>query len=228
MIQHALYPVHPLPATDADLRNLDQPTPAQLSAKLDETMRKLGGFRSADVLDRVAYYSPIPAKDRKEHKIRVEPSQKGVRLLTREGYFGDAPEPGVLDVEQATFSAERRSPFDATDVGLRVALSAAPSGKAHLAIHADPADVLLEQRDRNHTGELSMMVALHSQSFLKEAAAPIPINVDLTPEQFAKAQKGGLDLSRDLARNPDIDKIRVTFFDRRLFGLGSVTVAALK
>jgi len=344
-----LYPVHPLPASDADLRALAEPTPAELSAKLDDAVRKLEGFRDKDVqydpvrvdttlkaLDalgtqmasivgrknliwvtqgipsaartpggsvdfipqlrlfsiaaaasqiaiyavdesargvdadlsslsrqtlqmlcsltggrwypsddaepafadaladgrgayRLAYYSEFRLNDRKEHKIRVESSRKGLRLLTREGYFGSAVEADPDQMEQALFTSERRSPFEATDIGLRVALSAAPaSGSSHFAIHVDPADVLLEQRGGNYQGELALMFALYSQGFLKDASAPMDVNIDLTPDQFRKAQTDGIDVSKDLRVGGGIDKIRVMVFDRRLFALGSVTVAPLK
>jgi VWFA-related protein len=46
-----LYPVNPLPGSDADLRMLPTPTPDQLRVKLDDAVRKLTGLRSVDVLD---------------------------------------------------------------------------------------------------------------------------------------------------------------------------------
>jgi len=345
-----LYPVHPLPATDADLRAMAAPTPAELRGKLDEAVKKLQGFRDIDVQDpvlranttfralnalgaqmasiagrknfiwvsrgipltvrisggdwldftpqvrqlstaaaqshiaiytvdesangagadlaglsrqtlqmvsaltggrwypsdnaepafagalsdgqasyRLAYYAPIREKDRKEHKIRVESSQRGVHLLTREGYFGDAVEPDPEELEQAVFSSERRSPFDATEIGLRVVVSPVPSSKySHFAIHIDPADALLEQRGGNYQGRLALMFASYRQGFLKEATAPLPLDVNLTPDQFKRAQKDGIDASQDLPEAADVDKIRVMVFDRRMFALGSVTVSALK
>jgi VWFA-related protein len=346
-----LYPVHPLPATDADLRALVEPTAAELRSQMEDAVRKLLGFRNPDayldpvaranttfralselgmqmasiagrknlvwvtrgvpltvqipgldVLDftpqvrklseaaefsqiaiytvdesargvgadpiglslqtlqmfskltggrwyssddtagaltgaladgqgnyRIAYYSPIRAKDRKEHKIRLLCSRKSVHLLTREGYYGDTIDPNPDELEQALFASERRSPFDATDLGMRVALSPGRSGGSfHFAIHVNPADVLLEQQGGNYQGELGLEFAFYQQGFLKAASTPVSIDVNLTPDQYAKAQKDGLDVSQDVAVGRDLEKIRVIAFDKRLFGLGSVTVSASK
>jgi VWFA-related protein len=174
---------------------------------------------------RLAYYSPIREKDKKEHKIRLESLRRGVRLLTRESYFGDAAEPDPAEEEKALFTNECGSPFDATEIGLRVALSASSAGQSrHFAIRVDPADVLLEQRGGDYQGELALLFALYSQGSLKEAAAPTQINVRLTPDQFSKAQKDGIDVSQDVPVSADIEKIRVIVLDRRLGALGSVTV----
>jgi hypothetical protein len=174
---------------------------------------------------RLAYYSPIREKDKKEHKIRLDSLRKGVRLLTREGYFGDAVEPDPEAKEKALFTTECGSPFDATDIGLRVALSAASAGPSrHFAIRVDPADVLLEQRGGDYQGELALLFAFYSQGVFKDAPAPTQIHVRLTPDQFSKAQKDGIDVSQDVPVSGDIEKIRVIVLDHRLDALGSVTV----
>jgi len=48
-----LFPVHPLPATDADLRAAPAPSAKELTAKLDDAVRKLPEFRDIDVQDPV-------------------------------------------------------------------------------------------------------------------------------------------------------------------------------
>ncbi len=342
-----LFPVHPLPSADADLRAMVEPTPVQLRGKLDEAVRTLNGFRDIDVEDpslrinttfralyllgsqmaaiagrknliwvthgfpltlmlpeiidfspqirqfsaaatenqisiytvdesaqgaadlgsvflqtlemfssltggrlystdntpealsaaiadgrgnyRLAYYSPTRPKDRREHKIRLESSRKGAHLLTSEGYFPDvaAPDPDAL--EHSLFSSVPHSPFDAGEIGLRVALSQAPSGSAtHFSIHIDPGDILLEQRDGSYRGQLALLFAFYSHGFLERAASPVHINVNLTPDQFSQAQKGGIDASQDVEVSSDAEKIRVIVMDRKLHALGSVTVSPLK
>ncbi|HLX45345.1 MAG TPA: VWA domain-containing protein [Bryobacteraceae bacterium] len=49
-----LVPVHPLPATDADLRRAPQPSPAELAAKLDDAFRAATGFRDTAAQDPLA------------------------------------------------------------------------------------------------------------------------------------------------------------------------------
>ena len=345
--QANLFPVYPLPGTEADLRAAVEPTSAQLSARLDEAVRKFNGFRVMEAQDpflrvnatlqalnalgrqmatiagrknliwvthgfpltvrlvggefadftpqvrafsaaaarteisvyavdqsaagsgadqgslgrmtleiataltggrwypsgntdlalsgamsdalgnyRLAYYSPDRENDRKEHKIHIESTRKGVRLLTREGYFD-----GIADVDPDAFEegflgSQRRSPFDADEIGLRVTTSRNPTSTAmHLAIHVDPADVLLERRNDNYRGRLTVMILSYSDGFLKQATAAVHKDLTLTAEQFSKATKDGLDVSQDLPVADKIDKIRVMVFDRELYGLGSVTIS---
>jgi len=344
--QRELFPVHPLPPSNADLRALPEPTPAQLRSELDDAVRKLNGLRGAEVQDqilranttfralsalgsqmaamagrknliwvtrgfpltlndqsgtidltpqvrelslaaaqsgiaiytvdeppdmatdlgssyrdtlemfssltggrfyssdeipgaladaladgrgsyRLAYYSVARSNDRKEHKIRLESPRKGVHLLAREGYFGAGPNPD--EVENSLFTSVPHSPFDASEIGLRVAVSRAASSPAtHFSIHVDPADVLLEQHDGTYQGQLALLFGFYSHGFFERAPKAIDVDVRLTPGQFSQAQKDGIDVSQDVAVTSDAEKIRVIVMDRKLYALGSVTVSALK
>jgi hypothetical protein len=159
----------------------------------------------------VAYYSQVHEKDHKEHKIRLDSARKGVHLLTREAYFGDTVEPDPDALETAVFSVERRSPIDASEVGLRV--DVAPN---HITIHVDPADVLLGE---DHHAHLGMMLAFYSGGFLKETSNVAHVEVDATKNEIVIPE----DLpSKDKIQS--IEKIRVMVFDRGLHSLGSVTI----
>ena len=339
-----LFPVHPLPATDADLRDAPAPSAKELSAKLDDAVRKLQGFRDIDVQDpvlranttfqalsalgtqmasisgrknliwvthgiplltrllngewvdftpqvrsfsaaaahsqiamytvqesaqgagadpigesrptlqmfsaltggrwypsddvdraladsladsrgryRVAYYSPIREKDRKEHKIRFDSTRKGVHLLAREGYFPDVAEPDTDVVEDAVFNGERRSPLEATEILLQVGVSRNAEKKTiHLDIRIDPADLFLERRGEKYQGGVGVMLAFYSNGFLKKASPARNVDIDLTQQQFEK----GIVIPEDTPDYEGIEKIRVMVFDRGLHGLGSVTIPA--
>ena len=342
-----LFPVHPLPSTDADLRGATGPTPVQLRKELDDAVRKLQGFRDIEAYDpviranttfqalgalgtqmasiagrknfiwvthgipltvqilpndwadftpqirgfstdaaasqiafyavdesaqgagadpsglsrqtlqmfasqtggrwygsgnaqealngamvdsrgsyRVAYYSPLREMDKKEHKIRLEPAQKGVRLLTREGYFGDTIEPDPNKLEQVAFSNERRSPFDAGEIGLRIAFAPNRSaGTAHFTIRVNAHDVLLEKRGDKYRGQVAIMLAFYQDGFLKQASEARTLEIDLTPENYNAALKDGIGLEENSALPHGIEEIRVMMFDPALRALGSASVA---
>jgi VWFA-related protein len=342
-----LYPVHPLPATDADLHSASPPTPKQLRAELDDAVRKLNGFRDIGVWDpvfranttlralgalgmqmaslagrknfiwvthgiplsarvpdrpewvdftpqvrqfsvaaaqsqiaiytvdesaqgagadvagqsraalemfaaltggrwyasgnadealsgamtdargsyRIAYYSPFRDKDNKEHKIRLDAAPKGVRLLSREGYFGNIPEPDPDELEQGVFRSLRRSPFDAGEIGLRVEFSR--MGKnAHLAIRVNASDVLLEKRGGRYQGSLGVMLAFYQDGFLKAASNAKTVDLDLTGEKYDQALKDGILIEEDAPLSDQIQKVRVMVFDPMLEALGSTTIDA--
>ena len=344
--QGNLYMVHPLPATDADLRAMTQPTPAQLRGELDDAVRKLSGFRNMDAYDpviranttlkalavlgtqmasipgrknliwvthgfpltvrlpgnqwldftqqihrigwatttsqiaiytvdesqqgagadiaglgretlqmfasvtggrwypsgnadqaisgamtdsrgayRLAYFSPFREKDKKEHKIHLDSPEKGVRLVTREGYFGDEPDPDPNVVEAAAFSNERRSPFDGSEIGLRVEM--AREGKnARFVIHVNAADLLLLKRDAKYEATVGVMLAVYQNGFLKGATPLKNLDLTLTPEQYQQALKEGVMFNEVAPLDEQSEKVRVMVYDPALQALGSVTMAA--
>jgi VWFA-related protein len=338
-----LYPVHPLPSTDADLRGASGPTPAQLRKELDDAVQKLSGFRDINAYDpimradttfralgvlgvqmgsiagrknfiwvthgipltvldwtdftpqirdlsvaaaqlqivfyavdesargagadvgglsrrtlqmfasltggrwyasgnadealngamadsrgsyRVAYYSPFREMDKKEHKIRLEAVPKGVRLLTREGFFGAEMEPDPNQMEQLAFNHERRSPFDAGEIGLRIMFTPDESaGIAHLSIHVNANDVLLEKRADGYHGSVGMMIALYQNGFLKQATQASTHQVNLTQGKYNAALRDGITFEETTPLQAGTEKIRVMVFDPALQALGSAMVA---
>ncbi len=177
---------------------------------------------------RLAYYSSTRENDRKEHKIRVQSTRKDVRLLTRAGYFNDGTEPGPNQIEEDSFSSENCSPFDATEIGLRVAMSRKPAARiVHFDIRVDPADVFLERRGERYQGHLSVMLTPNSESCFQSISPPLAVDLSLTKEQFETASKDGLLISRDLPVSDQLQQVRVIVFDRALYALGSVTIPLL-
>jgi VWFA-related protein len=172
---------------------------------------------------RLAYYTPYRENDHKEHKIRLESSRKGVRLQTREGYFGDTPEADPAMLEQALLNPAPHSPFDATDVGLRVAFSRAASGDAtHFNIRVNPAEVLLDHAADKYLGQFTVMLALYGADFVKTLPT-VRVDIQLTEDQFKRAATDGIVIPQDVPVGPEVVKVRVIVFDNGLHSLGSVT-----
>jgi VWFA-related protein len=225
----AIYPVDESGANPNSLTRVSLQTFASLTGG-----RWYSGNTSAPALSgavadgrgsyRLAYYSPVSKNDQKEHNIRLQSRRKGVRLLTLEGYAGDQLSPDPGKAEQGLFADECHSPFEATEVGLRVTPSRGPAGKWRFAIRVDPADLLLEQHGGTYQGQLALLFAFYSKGVLEETPPPIPVDIDLTPDQFKEAQKQGIDISQAVQVNTGLDKIRVVAMDRQLLALGSVTI----
>ena len=173
---------------------------------------------------RIAYDSQVSEADRKEHKIRLDAKRKGVRLLTREGFAGDA-EPDPDQVEDTAFRNGRRSPLDATQIGLGVVMSRNPVAKTiHLDIRIDPSDLLLERRREQYQGEIDVMVALYSDGFLREALPSAHAKINLTQVQLDLAVKDGIHILQDVPVGEEVRNVRVMVYDRGLQALGTVTV----
>jgi VWFA-related protein len=190
-----------------------------------------GSLQDARGIYTVAYYSAVREKDApdKEHKIRVESKRKEVHFLTREGYFGQITEPDPAKVEDAMFSGQIRSPFDAVEIGLRVHVARDTTNRAagkvgHFTIRIDPRDVFLERRGENYHGQFGLMFAFYTGDFLEERSTPTELAIDLTPDQFNHALKDGAVVSKDVPVSERVQKIRVMVSDRVLHALGSVTI----
>jgi VWFA-related protein len=176
----------------------------------------------------IAYYSQNRVNDKKEHKIKLESSRKTVRLLTRGSFLSGTVVPNQDVAEQTLLSNECDSPFDATEIGLRVALSRGADNSMHFTVRIDPADVLLEQQGGVYKSELVLMFATYSRGVLKRDPSVFPISVNLTDDQLSRAKQEGIEVSRDTLVNSDIEKIRVIVLDRKLGAIGSVTVSSVK
>ncbi len=192
-----------------------------------------GSLKDARGIHVAAYYSAVRDKDGsadKEHRIRIDSKRKDIRFLTREGYFGQIAEPDPGRVEDALFSGQCRSAFDASEIGLRVHLSrdttSRAAGKvAHFTVRIEPRDVFLERRGENYHGQLGLMFAFYAEGgFLEERSSPTDVEINLTPDQFDHALKDGAEISKDVPVNERVQKIRVMVYDRSLHTLGSVTV----
>jgi VWFA-related protein len=172
---------------------------------------------------RVAFFADYKANDKKEHKIRIESSRKDVRFVTREGYFGNTPEPDPDMMEKASLNAESHSPFDASEIAVRVNYTTDAQGE-HLKIHVNPSDILLVEKGDHYQGHLGVAFAVYSGGTFKGITKPESTDLNLTKDQFAQAQKDGYLISEDLPPVSGMDRLRVMVYDGGLHGLGTVTI----
>lgn len=172
---------------------------------------------------RIAYYSPARESGWREHKIRLDSSRKGVHLLTLEGYFGDEAPLDPDQMAEEAFAGESHSPFEATDIPLRVAASRKQAA-VHVEIHVEPGDIFLEHRGERFQGSLSVKFALYRNGVYEDAAPTTSQDLDYTQEQYDLALKNGIVISRDVSVTDKIQQVRVMVYDRGIHELGSVTV----
>lgn len=172
---------------------------------------------------RIAYSSSYRPDDKKEHKIHLESTRKNIRLLTIEGYIGNAPELDPSTWEDASFSAQTHSPFDATDIRLRVSMTRDPSGSAHFDIHVNPSDVLMIQDNGAYHGRIAVSMSIFAGNSYKGSTKAQPTDLNLTADQWKQAQQQGIVLTQD-ANLASATRVRVTVYDDGTHALGSVTI----
>ena len=172
---------------------------------------------------RVSYYSTAVEKEGKETKIRVDTTRKGVHLLTREGLAPEPAGPSPEQQEATRFENQIRSPIEASEIGLRVAMSRKPqSDSVHFDIHADPADVLVQPDGDRYKVELDVIVALYNGNFLKLTAPATRVDLTLTKAQLDQAATAGISVPLDVPVSNQVQKMRVMVLDPKLQALGSV------
>jgi VWFA-related protein len=173
----------------------------------------------------LAYLPQATAKKSKDHKLRVESLRKGVRLLARAGFTGDEPTANPDEIMEDVLTRQSHSPFDATEIGLRVGRSEKPQG-VHLEIHIDAADLYLEHRDDGDHGSLGLQLASYREGVCEATQPATRKDLALTQAEYDNAMKNGLAISSDIKVADGIQQLRVMVFDRGIQGLGSVTLPA--
>jgi len=174
---------------------------------------------------RIAFYSSGSEKEGKENKLRLDTQRKGVRLLTREGFTVEPAGPSPDQLEAARFNDQIRSPFDAAEINLRVAMSRKQqTDSVHFDIRADAADVLIQPSGDRYRVELDVIVALYNESSPKVTSPATRVDLTLTKAQLEQASSEGVLVPLDVPVSSQVQKLRVMVLDPSLQALGSVTI----
>ncbi len=172
----------------------------------------------------IAYQTQAQKADGKRHKIRVTTARKDVRLETIQEYYV-LPPTAPDKLEQAGFDTAIRSPFDATEIGVRASIAPASNSKSfNVTIVLDRDDLLLLDSGQNFTGKFEVMVATYDSSGFQVASKPITFDLNLTPDQFEAAARDGLTIQKNLVIPDSIQRIRAIVYDPALNATGSITV----
>ena len=173
---------------------------------------------------RLAYDSLVRENGRKEHKIRLDSVRKGVHLLSRDSYFGDEPDPGADQSAEAVLNRQSHCPFDATEIALRVAMSA--SGRPpHSFRHPRRSGGHPHQSPRRAFPRRPERDACPlQQRYFSGCIASHPKGRQPHPGKLDSASKDGILIPQDVTIHNQIQQVRVMVFDRALHRMGSVTI----
>jgi VWFA-related protein len=163
----------------------------------------------------VGYYPSREKDDSKFHKVRITCARKGLRLLTKAGYWA-FPVQSNAQREQTALEAAAASPFDNPGIGLRVALLPLKQTltTARIQIHVDSADL--------PSPDLAIKLVAYSANGTVQRAGTTPFPPN--QEQAAK----DIEVSGTLAIDNATQNIRVIIFDRNSNLTGSVTIPLSK
>jgi VWFA-related protein len=175
--------------------------------------------------DRVGYvieFDPYPQKwDGKYHKLRVSCTRPKVRIETKKGYYAYPPQARNADQQRLSLQAAETSPFDATEIGMRVTVSPGKAGPAsrHLLMQFDSRDLLwLRDGDGSHADLDVILVEIGSEG-PKSASQPVPV----TLRRPASSRPEEMALNQDVPVSSGVRGMRVVVLDRDSNATGSVT-----
>jgi len=174
----------------------------------------------------IGYYPPDENWDGKFHKIQVTCTKRGVRIQTRQGYYATPPATLLEGQQQMAFDAASLSPFDATEIGLRVTVSPSDtvSRGAHFQIHSDLSDIVLHSADGKYSGQFASALVQYMADGRMSMATPTPFKLEMTPEQLEEAKKVGIGWVRDWRIDDNVTKIRIILFDYSSKSTGSISI----
>ncbi len=177
----------------------------------------------------IGFYPPPGSMDGKLHKLKLKCSRKGVRLQTRTEYMAYPPAAAAGPEEQAALRAAIKSPFDASEIGLRATVNPDPKQPLHiqllLRIHTQ--DVMLLPAGDRFQGELALTYVMYGPDGQPRASQPLPMQIDMTGPEHDAALKNGIGAGGNVAFPDGVKKVRVIVYDNYSNAVGSLTLTGL-
>jgi VWFA-related protein len=201
--------------------------PAKATNAIPSTVRQ--AMNDARTSYQIGYYPPPANWDGKFHNLRVTCARKGVRIQAQTGYYAL---PDKASDEQEALNLAAATAFDASEIGLRCAMTPSPQGGTvmRFRLGIDPADIRIAEQGDRYAGHLDMRMVGYVAGADPQVSGVSPLNLSWTADELAKAKTEGF------VWNPPIDinvretaeKLRFLVYDRDSHAIGSLTVPLKK
>lgn len=167
-------------------------------------------------------FDPHPQKwDGKYHKLRVTCARPKVRVETKKGYYAYPPQALNTDQQAVALRAAATSPFDASEIGLRVTVSPSPAGpKARrLQIRFTGQDLFWLHDNQKAQADLTVMLIEFGKQGPQSASKPAPLT--LTRQQNSRDQD--VTVTQDIPVPETVPRVRLVVVDHNSSATGSIT-----
>jgi len=167
-------------------------------------------------------YLPLAGNwDAKRHKITIASGRRGVRLLAPGWYIAERQE-GLPAIPQFAIT----SPFEQTDIGVSVSAAKKLDNALRIEIRVDAADLLLLPRNGRYSGSVMMQAICRTPDERRRACTePAEVKLDLSPQEYHTAMRGGLRFPLDVPAREASSRIRAVVHDENSGLSGTATVA---
>src|SRR5271157_111151 len=201
--------------------------PAKATNTISSTLRQ--AMNDVRTSYQLGYYPPASNWDGKFHNLRIACTRKGVRIQAQTGYYAL---PDKASDEQEALNLAAVTAFDASEIGLRCAMSPSPKGGTVMSFRLgiDPADIHIAQQGDRYTSQLDMQMVGYLTGGDSQASGVSPLSLSWTAAELAKAKADGF------VWNPPIDinvretaeKVRFLVYDRDSHAIGTLTIPLKK
>lgn len=173
-------------------------------------------------------YTPSDSKfDGDFRKIEIKVKADGLKVYSRRGYFAREEKRADPASKQEQLLAAIKSPLARRDVDLDATLiyKALPPNRGAVGIHLaiDPRKLQFEQADEKKQTSLDVAGFVFDEFGKLRGGFSETIKPDLSPEDYVKAEKGGLHYSADTELPSGVYQVRLVVRDNKTGALGTLS-----
>jgi hypothetical protein len=172
----------------------------------------------------IAFAPAADAWDSKFHHVKVVCERKGVKLQTRQLYYGLPDQRPIGARQQQMMVAAYQSTSDVPDIGLRAAITRAKANTVRVDLRVEPDGVALRGASGQYDGRVTLVFSARAASGPQGEPAVADIDLHLTREQMDAAAKEGIAISREFPIEGATERVRLIVADRSTDAVGSLTV----
>jgi VWFA-related protein len=162
--------------------------------------------------------------DGKYHKLRVTSFRSDIKVQAARNYYASGPDVDQLDAGMV--SAIGASPFDYPEIGIKATLAnvAGSQGQIRFDIHVAASDLAFLKEGMRYKARLAVELVEYGSNGQRPVAVGVPVNLDLSEQEYATARTAGLDVARTADLDRTIRQVRVAVIDRTSNLAGTVTM----
>lgn len=176
---------------------------------------------------RVVYLAKTDDRDGKRHKITVQCSRSGVRLLAPTWYFAQPANDIAEKKHQPIPDTALTGAFAQTDIGVSVSNSKNVDGGMHAEVRVDAHDVLFLHRNGRYSGNLALEAICMTTDGRRRACTELRrVSLDLSASDYMIALNGGLRFPIETPDSGAASRILFVVCDENSGALGTATLSS--
>jgi len=219
----SIYSVPQMISGNEDFDALSELTGGLPSGKKDIAATVTQAIADTHTSYQLAFRPPPASLDKTFHKLRIVCTRKGVRIVSKTGYYAFPEQPGVRAI--GAIRAVVNTPSDAAGIGLRGSVALDTAGRTgHLSVHIDTGDLVLTEQGDKHLGQVRLALVLVMADGRNVTSPIVPIDLHLTTAQREVAAKQGVPFDQEIVLMPGLKAVRVAAFDQAAEAVSSLTI----